>query len=370
MKKILTVLSVIIFVLLMSGCTKKENPLVKEYLESIDVPEYVIGNFNLPREINGEKDHKITWESSDESIVKIGNIITVAGLEYYNIEVNQEETDCNVTLKALLDLKGGSFGEKEFTLLIKADTSVRDNKIKYIKNLIKEYDNISIKQSISFPIVTEEYDLKINWHSNNEQIISSNGEYNAPEVDTKVEFKVTAYDGDNIIYEHTITIVAINKNVVEKEVLLDFVASFNTYAASWGSGYESKILSGADININKDCKIELSRANKQAVGNTIDDRPVIACKSSTEYITVTIKEDTIKAVEFDLKKWTTKTFDDIHIEYFNGNNWVNCSNTIKDPQLIKSTNIPSGVTMVRLVIKCGASKNTQVGLSTIRIEMN
>lgn len=150
-------------------------------------------------------------------------------------------------------------------------------------------------------------------------------------------------------------------------IVLDFAGKFTEYGANWEMSYESYSLTNSDLGVDAEMTIEISRANKQKEGNTIDDRPVIATKGSTEYVTIEVKEGTISAVEFDLMQWSNKTFESICVEYFNGANWVKCSDEITTPAKIQSSALADGVTQVRLVITGSGSKNNQVGLSAISI---
>ena len=154
---------------------------------------------------------------------------------------------------------------------------------------------------------------------------------------------------------------------VEGAIVLDFVKTFGTYASNWGSSYGAHTVSNADLGVSTVVSVEFTRANKQTSGNAIDDRPVIAANASTEYVVVEVEEGNIKVVQFELNKWTTKTFNSIVIEYFDGANWVACSNSITTPSTLTSSELANGVTQVRLAVTTTASKNTQVGLASISL---
>lgn len=150
-------------------------------------------------------------------------------------------------------------------------------------------------------------------------------------------------------------------------IVLDFAGKFSEYAKEWEMDYNSHSLTNADLGVDTEMSIEISRANKQKEGNAIDDRPVIATKGTTEYVTVEVKNGSIGAIEFDLLQWTTKTFDAICIEYFDGSNWVKCSDVITTPAKIQSSALADGITQVRLSVTGSGSKNNQVGLTAISI---
>ena len=154
---------------------------------------------------------------------------------------------------------------------------------------------------------------------------------------------------------------------LEGATTLDFVTKFAEYAAEWSEAYgEVQVVSSA-LGVDTKMTIDFSRADKQRAGNTIDDRPVIAANSGTEYVTVTLETGSISKVQFDLKQWTTKTFDAIYVEYFDGTNWVKCSSEITTPGLITSSELADGVTQVRLAVTTSNSKNVQVGLNAISL---
>ena len=146
----------------------------------------------------------------------------------------------------------------------------------------------------------------------------------------------------------------------------DIVNSFGTYAKDWSSSYVTHETASTDFTGSlPKATITFSRANKQA--QTITDRPVLAPKGSTEYITVVIEGNTISSVTFALTQWGSKTFSDIHIEYFDGTAWVSCSDTITTPANITSTTLPANVTQVRLSVTATGSSNVQVGVGDITV---
>jgi len=155
---------------------------------------------------------------------------------------------------------------------------------------------------------------------------------------------------------------------INADVVLDFVSKFETYAASWGSSYTAQEVTNTDLGVSTALKVSFSRANKQPAGNSIDDRPVAAANASTEYITVTLTNDKAAGIEFDLQQWSTKSFSSIVIEYFDGTNWVKCSNEITTPGKLSAT-LGDNVNQVRLAFTTSQSKNTQLGLTAITIDL-
>lgn len=369
MKKFLQ-LMIVILMFFIVGCNTPEPSNLNIYLEQLEVQEATNSNFYLPRVLNSEEDHVITWKSSNEEVLTIGNIMSIVGIDHYFIEVVRGEEDVTVNLTATIDMINGESAEKEFAIVIKEDTSIKDAKIKYVKEILAQYHNLEIKESINLPVVTKEYGLEIVWSSSNNDVLNSRGEYKAPDVNTTVEMTAVIKDSGKEIYKEVIKIVAINKTSVEKEIVLDFAANFDSFASNWDSSYAERKVNNTDLGLDLKMSVTLSRANRQAAGNAISDRPVIAGKSSTEYITIQIEEGSFKTIAFSLMQWTTKTFNDIHMEYYDGTTWVKCSDNFTVPGDIICNSLPSNTTKVRVCVKTTASKNTQLGLSSIQFELN
>ena len=191
-----------------------------------------------------------------------------------------------------------------------------------------------------------------------------------PSADATVKVTVTATCGDakdtKVV---TVTIKASGTKLVEAS--LDFVTNFATYAKDWDTSYGAHEVSFAEVGVNDiNGKVAFTNADKQASGNTIDDRPVIASKNDPVYVTLSVEGVTISEIEFDLKQWASKYFSDLHLEYYDGSKWVTCSEKITIPAKLKATGIPAGVTQVRLYALGGSSSNIQVGLSAINITVS
>ena len=166
--------------------------------------------------------------------------------------------------------------------------------------------------------------------------------------------------------------------VAGQEVKFDFVANFATYAKAWESAYSSHTVTNTDLGVNTKATFVLSNADKQADGNTIDDRPVLASKSTAEqYITVTGFEGKLNQVTFELKQWTTKKFTKLVIQYtVDGTNWVNAgadaangtAMVLPNNGVFTSAALPEGVTGVRFVFKGSTTSNNQIGLTAITLK--
>ena len=58
--------------------------------------------------------------------------------------------------------------------------------------------------------------------------------------------------------------------------------------------------------------------------------------------------ETFKNIEFSLTQWSTKTFDKIYLEYYDGTSWIKCSEEMTIPQLIKTEILIPNIKMIRL----------------------
>lgn len=152
-------------------------------------------------------------------------------------------------------------------------------------------------------------------------------------------------------------------------IALDFVGKFSEYASDWTKSYKSKTLSNDDLGVANTNTITITMSNVSKQPGTITDRPVVASKSgNTAYVEIKVADGSISEVEFDLKEWSEKkVFSSICIEYFDGTNWVNCSETITRADKLKSTTIGSNVTKVRLAVTVKGSSNVQLGLTAATI---
>lgn len=175
----------------------------------------------------------------------------------------------------------------------------------------------------------------------------------------------TTGEGGNETPDPTPTPGPIETPELTDAIVLDFAGKFDEYGATWESKYEERKFSNVDFGVESEMTIVLSSANRQT-NQAINDRPVLVAQNSTVYITVDTNDASINVIEFDLLQWNTKTFETIYIEYFNGTEWVKCSEEITTPAKIQSSALADGVTQVRLAMTAG-SKKTQVGLTAISI---
>lgn len=371
MKRITKSLLITLLILFIFGCETKNNIIIEkmnEYIGMLSVNQEITGDFYLPRELNGEGDHIITWSSSNEELVSIGNIIRITGIHHYLVDVNLGDKDYEILLKAKIEMKDGSFTEKDFNVTVKEDLSIKEAKITYIKDMLSIYRDLVVKESIVLPVVSKEYGFEIIWTSSNSNIINSRGEYNAPEQETIVDLLAVVMESGEELYREVFQVVAISKNTIEKEIMLDFVTYFSNFAQNWDSSYIERVVENDELGIDVDLKVVFSRADKQS--GTIVDRPVTATKASTEYITISLNDKSMKEVEFSLTQWSTKTFDSIYIEYYNGNYWIQCGDTQTVPSKISADFSGIETKSVRLAFSSKTNKNVQMGLEYIKIEIN
>ena len=107
MKRLIKILLFVVAVAVLLGCSEPESNNLDIYLEEISIQREVSVDFWVPRILNGEGDHVITWVSSNEEKLTIGNIVTIAGLQYYMVEVNQDDENHKVKLTARVEMLDG-----------------------------------------------------------------------------------------------------------------------------------------------------------------------------------------------------------------------------------------------------------------------
>lgn len=261
---------------------------------------------------------------------------------------------------------------------------VIDNEAKflYAKTQIEKLNNSVVKANMELISKIEAYNLSVEWTSSNENIISVSGVFTQPETDTEVTLNANVkLEGESLgVVEIKVTAKA--KKVVsgeENEYLLDFVKSFNDYAADWSTSYTSHTVTASDLGVEAEVSIALSNANKQNPTNAINDRPVVASKATEQYITVSVDECSITEVTFNLKEWSeSKKFITLTIQYSTDEkNWVDTNVGVKgatsavrisDYEALSYTDLPDDVVAVRLVVNANSDNNTQVGLTSINIK--
>lgn len=193
-----------------------------------------------------------------------------------------------------------------------------------------------------------------------------------PTEDVTLTLTVTATCGD-VSTDNTkdVTVKIVGSVVVPAgqtvEANLDFVTGFGTYAKEWANGYAKHEITFKEAGVtNVGGTVELSNGSKQT--GTITTKPVICAQNTAQYVTVNVNGASITAVEFDLEQWGSKTFADIHIEYtLDGTTWTSCSSVITTPGKLASTTIPEGVKKIRLSYVASTNKNTQIGLTAIKL---
>ena len=122
MKKMLYFIFVVLFALVLAGCTPSDEAKLQEYLSKITVQTEAQENFYLPSSIDGLTDHSISWESSNKEVIRIGNLASVNGVNYYTANVTRAEEDKEVELTATVELVSGLSSQKSFRVkVIKAE---------------------------------------------------------------------------------------------------------------------------------------------------------------------------------------------------------------------------------------------------------
>lgn len=229
-------------------------------------------------------------------------------------------------------------------------------------------DNLTVTtittENLTLPATSGE--VTITWASSNADVIATDGTVTRGAEDVVVTLTATlTLNEARDTKTFDVTVKAEGATLDAQN--LDFVTNFATYSSSWGSGYAERVISFTDLCGTVEGTVTLSNGSVQT--GTITDRPVPAAKSTaTQYVTVQVNAGSISTVAFELSQWGTKTFTDMHIEYFDGTNWVSCSDSITTPGSIASNvALPSGVTQVRLAYSTSNSGNTQFGLTSIEL---
>lgn len=132
----------------------------------------------------------------------------------------------------------------------------------------------------------------------------------------------------------------------------------------WNNSYIAR-----EVNANG-VLISFSRADKQGTDQIISDRPVLATKGSTEYITLNLGSLVANGVTFSVKQWDTKTFKSIVIEYSNdGVTWTKAATTGSLSGECEFTASFESATYVRLSVEGSGSKNVQLAISGITVTL-
>ena len=111
------------------------------------------------------------------------------------------------------------------------------------------------------------------------------------------------------------------------------------------SSYGSKTINVKDTNGEAQVKAVFSYANKQS--STITDRPVLASKGPSQYVTISGWEGELVSFAVEVKQWTAKKyFKTVVLEYtVDGTNWVQASENLGKASgvVINTGNILSNV---------------------------
>ena len=87
----------------------------------------------------------------------------------------------------------------------------------------------------------------------------------------------------------------------DRDVMINFVTNFATYAKSWGNSYSDHDLTHTDLGVTNLTFEMTINASKQS--STISDRPVSKTSNS---LTLTVTDVSIKKVKLTLAQWGTK----------------------------------------------------------------
>ena len=199
---------------------------------------------------------------------------------------------------------------------------------------------------------------------------------NGVDVDPNGDSYTAKVQGDT-----TVAAVALEQKEGETQVDLDFVTGFGTtWATDWSNSYASKTVAGSLVGATgADVTIVFSNVSKQ--GSTISDKPVMAAKNNTVYVTVSVGAgQSITTAQFDLQQWSdSKKFSTLTIEYTTDNStWtaVNGCGIVGGTNVLVSSyptltalELPQGVVAVRLAIATTQTSNQQVGITSATISV-
>lgn len=201
-----------------------------------------------------------------------------------------------------------------------------------------------------------------------EYTVTVKGESLSPNDDAGDEYTIT-------VEEDTDITVAFTKTAVPEvtEVTLDFTKNFDTYASVWDNSYAQHTIQFTAVGEqNIKGEVAFSGAAKQT---DINNMPVVRPDSSTEYVEISLTDRKISSFEFTLKEWSSsKTFTDIHLEYWDGTSWKTCSDVFEGrigtsteitTRTIQSEEGLTGVSKVRISIT-GSGKQ-QLGIQLAKI---
>ena len=118
MKKILFNIFIVLMALILVGCGNSDEKKLKNYLDQISVQTEATENFYLPSVIGDKKDHSISWESKNKDVIKVGNIVNVDGVDYYNAKVTRGSEDVEVELVATVEMASGLTADKSFRVKV------------------------------------------------------------------------------------------------------------------------------------------------------------------------------------------------------------------------------------------------------------
>lgn len=322
---------------------------------------------------------------SDDSYKNVYLNVTKDGVEYsfsiYYTSANQDimkalvgkEVTMNVAIVGYIIANKGYIGLYVDGLTVSSVTE--EEQKAYIKaELDDAFSKIEmIKESVSFP-ATSAYSSLFGgvvfvYSSSLPAVLSNAGVYTAPEAKTTITITVTVTIGTLESYTLTYDIVVKPESV---DYTYDFVTKFADLG--WSTSYTTHTVDTVNLGTYAvNANVVFSNANKQNSGNTIDDRPVIVAKNTTQYITLSEKTTgdfaNITGFSVVLAQWGTKTFTDIHLEYSKdgGETWVICSNVITTPGALSSNVEIEGANMFRVSITTTATTNVQVGLTSITL---
>lgn len=313
MKKVLLFLTVLIFLV---GCSNKhdDQKLLNELLETIEIPEEISSNIELPNSYthNGYT-IKAKWESSDTDFLDNNGVI------------KQDIDDTYVSLFLELTLNKSSV-TKTFDIII----SAKDNE-KVAEEILSTISIPSeINESISLPLfaIYNEIKYKIVWNSSDKDVIDSNGKisYYSTKKDVVLSATIT-YQREKYTKEFNVVVNEFDTKEMEdylnnlnipstlnSNLTLDTKYEYNNhkYSLKWESSDISLLSNSGEIgliyeitnvtltvtmeidhvNLSKVFNITLEKSSNDQLLNTIIDKINIQ-KHITNNINLPLKIDDV-----------------------------------------------------------------------------
>ena len=188
-----------LFLLLLVGCTPKEEPLtLRDLIDDIPIPTQTDVDLVLPTSyILNEKNISATWTSSNPDVISNDGKIT-------RLIENQEVT---LTIHLVSD-NDDLYETFLVTVLGIGEETFINNALNTISIPLETKNNINLVDRIYF----EHKNINITWKSSNSNVLSDDGKVGLITADSAVTLSVTAtYNNTEVKRDFDITVIALSK---------------------------------------------------------------------------------------------------------------------------------------------------------------